>query len=195
MKYKKGLIFIFFIICLFSIDSVCASDANDTLVSSEDMAAIKMAQSYEIDEITSSDDIQVMEQSDDEEMGCEGNVGPLQELQNNTVNSDSTLKSDGNHVDCATVENDYLDIQRLFDDSDNHLSDGSSTGQSVDNIYGIVDLGSNVMSLNIFKEKNGKLELILSDNRESITAIYTEDNALTQEGIGFSFKGSDCRGL
>ena len=52
MKYKKGLIFIFFIICLFSIDSVCASDANDTLVSSEDMAAIKMAQSYEIDEIT-----------------------------------------------------------------------------------------------------------------------------------------------
>ena len=183
MKYKKGLIFIFFIICLFSIDSVCASDANDTLVSSEDMAAIKMAQSYEIDEITSSDDIQVMEQSDDEEMGCEGNVGPLQELQNNTVNSDSTLKSDGNHVDCATVENDYLDIQRLFDDSDNHLSDGSSTGQSVDNIYGIVDLGSNVMSLNIFKEKNGKLELILSDNRESITAIYTEDNALTQEGI------------
>ena len=153
MKYKKGVIFICFIICLFGIANVCASDANDTLVYSEDISAIKVAQSDVIDEITSSDDIQVMEQSDDEEMGCEGNVGPLQELKNNTVNPDSTLKSDGNHGGCAAVENDDLDIQRQLDDFDNPLFDGYSTEQSIDNIYGIVDLGSNVMSLNIFKEK------------------------------------------
>ena len=183
MKYKKGLIFICFIICLFSIAGVCASDANDTLVSGEDIVSIKMAQSEEIGEITSSDDIQVMEQNDGEEMGCEGNVGQLQKLQNNTVNPDSTLKSDGNHGGCAAVENDDLDIQRQLDDFDNPLFDGYSTEQSIDNIYGIVDLGSNVMSLNIFKEKNGELELMLSDNRESITAIYTKDNALTWEGI------------
>ena len=178
MKYQNGLIFICFIICLFSIASVCASDANDTFVSSEDIVAIKMAQSDGIDEITSSDDIQVMEQS-----GGQGNVGPLRELQNNTVNSDSTLKSNENHGGCAAAENDDLDIQRQLDDSDNLLLDGSSTGQSVGNLYGIVDLGSNVMLLNIFKEKNGELELILSNNRESITAIYTENNVLTQEGI------------
>ena len=178
MKYQNGLIFICFIICLFSIASVCASDANDTFVSSEDIVAIKMAQSDGIDEITSSDDIQVMEQS-----GGQGNVGPLRELQNNTVNSDSTLKSNENHGGCAAAENDDLDIQRQLDDSDNLLLDGSSTGQSVGNLYGIVDLGSNVMSLSIFKEEDGGLEFLLTDNRESITATYKQDNALTQEGI------------
>ncbi|MEE1335367.1 hypothetical protein [Methanobrevibacter sp.] len=35
MKYKKGVIFICLIICLFSIASVCASDINETLVASE----------------------------------------------------------------------------------------------------------------------------------------------------------------
>ncbi|WP_292753010.1 Ig-like domain-containing protein [Methanobrevibacter sp.] len=36
MKYKKGLIFICLIICLFSIVSVCASDVNETLVANEE---------------------------------------------------------------------------------------------------------------------------------------------------------------
>ena len=36
MKYKNGLIFICLIICLFSIASVCASDVNNTAISTED---------------------------------------------------------------------------------------------------------------------------------------------------------------
>ena len=35
MKYKKGLVFICLLICLFSIASVCASDVNETVVASE----------------------------------------------------------------------------------------------------------------------------------------------------------------
>lgn len=38
MKYKKGLIFICLIICLFSIASVCASDVNETVVTSDDQS-------------------------------------------------------------------------------------------------------------------------------------------------------------
>ena len=164
MKYKKIMIILITAIFLVSIAGVCAAD-NAT------------------GEIVSTEETQVMEQITVEEMVCEGNVEPLQELQNNTVIPDSMLKSDGNHEDCVAVENDDLDVQREFDDSSNPLSDGSSTGQSVGNIYGIVDLGSNVMSLSIFKEEDGGLEFLLTDNRESITATYKQDNALTQEGI------------
>ena len=38
MKYKKGLVFICLIICLFSIASVCASDVNETVVANEDQS-------------------------------------------------------------------------------------------------------------------------------------------------------------
>ena len=126
-------------------------------------------------EIVSTKEAPVMEQITAEEIGCEGNVATLHELQNNTLNSDSTLKSD------EDSDSDFIAIQN--EDSDNLLTDGSSTVQSTHDLYGIVDLGSNVMSLSIIEEENGKLEFILSDNRESITATYKEDNALTQEGI------------
>ena len=164
MSNKKFLMLAICLVGLLSLSAICAAD-NAT------------------GEIVSAEETPVMEQITAEEIGCEGNVEPLQELQNNTVNPDSTLKSDGNHEDCVAVDNDDLDVQREFDDSSNPLSDGSSTGQSVGNIYGIVDLGSNVMSLSIFKEEDGGLEFLLTDNRESITATYKQDNAFTQEGI------------
>ncbi len=108
-------------------------------------------------------------------MGCEGNVETLPELQNSTFTPDSTLESDeGPDGDFIAMEN---------KDSVNLLADGCSTSQGTHDLYGIVDLGSNVMSLSIIKEENGKLEFILSDNRESITATYKEGNVLTQEGI------------
>ena len=40
MKYKKGLVFICLIICLFSISGVCAGDVNDTAIASDDSGNI-----------------------------------------------------------------------------------------------------------------------------------------------------------
>ena len=37
MKYKKELIFIYFIICMLSMASVCASDVNDTYINQKDL--------------------------------------------------------------------------------------------------------------------------------------------------------------
>ena len=45
-------------------------------------------------EIVGADEAPVMEQITAEEMGCEGNVPTLPELQNGTFTPDSTLKSD-----------------------------------------------------------------------------------------------------
>ncbi|WP_405265904.1 hypothetical protein [Methanobrevibacter sp.] len=62
MKFKKSLLIIGLVICLFAMASASASDVNDT--------AMEAAQS---DEMTASDDSNVMEQSDDEELILEDN--------------------------------------------------------------------------------------------------------------------------
>ena len=38
MRYKKGLIFICLLICLFSVTCVCASNVNETVVASENQS-------------------------------------------------------------------------------------------------------------------------------------------------------------
>lgn len=156
MSNIKFFILAIFLIGLLSFSAVSAAD-NAT------------------DEIVCAEEAPVMEQITAEEMGCEGDVATLPELQNGTLTPDSTLKSDEN------PDGDFIAMEN--EDSGNLLADGCSTSQSTHDLYGIVDLGSNVMSLSIIKEENGKLEFILSDNRESITATYNEGNVLTQEGI------------
>ncbi len=73
MDFKKSMLILILAIFLVSIAGVCAADANDTMVASEDTAAIEMAQSDEIDEITASDESQTVEQSDDDETVNEEN--------------------------------------------------------------------------------------------------------------------------
>jgi len=49
--------------------------------------------------------------------------------------------------------------------------------------YGIVDLGSNVLSLKIYEEENNEISIALTEDKTSVTAEYKEDNELSQEGI------------
>ena len=126
-------------------------------------------------DIVCAEEAPVMEQITAEEIGCEGNVATSSELQNSTLNPDSILELDEN------PDGNFIAMESEY--SGNLLTDGCSTAQGTHDLYGIVDLGSNVMSLSIIEEENGKLEFILSDNRESITATYKEGNVLTQEGI------------
>ena len=55
MKYKKSLLFICLIICLFSIASVCASDVNETVVASEDQSDVVSVEET-TDEVVSVED-------------------------------------------------------------------------------------------------------------------------------------------
>lgn len=51
-------------------------------------------------------------------------------------------------------------------------------------LYAIVDFGSNTIKLEIYKvTKSGKLKSVIEDSRTSVTAIYCENNTLTQKGI------------
>ena len=83
-------------IFLLSIAGVCASDANDMAIASEDTTPIEMVQS---DEISVNDNNQAIGQSNDEEIISEGNAGTFSELQNNiTAMTGPTLELDRNYV-------------------------------------------------------------------------------------------------
>ena len=53
MKYKKSLIFICLILCLFSIASICASEVNETVIEENDEAINQL----EINEHTESSNV------------------------------------------------------------------------------------------------------------------------------------------
>ena len=65
MEYKKSIIILILTIFLFSIASVCASDANDTAIASEDTTAIELSQN---EEITTTDETQKTIPTNDTEM-------------------------------------------------------------------------------------------------------------------------------
>ena len=89
MEYKKSMIILMLTVFLISIASVCASDANETTIASENTIPIEMAQS---DEISVYDDNQAIGQSNDKEIISEGNAGTFSELQENiTATSSYTL--------------------------------------------------------------------------------------------------------
>ena len=59
-----------------------------------------------------------------------------------------------------------------------------SKQESESPLYGIVDLGSNSMELRIYKIKdNGNPEKVFALSQKSVTAIYVENNNLTEKGI------------
>ena len=90
-------------------------------------------------------------------------------------NNESYLGEDGYDYAIAMENNDL--------DALGETSTSEDLSSPSEDLYGIVDLGSNVLSLNIFKEKNGKLEYMHTENENSVTAYYKENNRLTQEGI------------
>ena len=79
MEFKKSIIMLILTIFLFSIASVCASDVDDTLMASENTQAIEEVQN---DVISVADDNQPIQQTDDEEIISEGEVGTFTDLRN-----------------------------------------------------------------------------------------------------------------
>ena len=92
-----------------------------------------------------------------------------------TVSQDelSEDSQDANVLDASGDESDVV----LQKDSD-------STKESETPLYGIVDIGSNSMTLEIYKiKKSGKAKSVFSLSEKSVTAIYVENNTLTEKGI------------
>ena len=78
----------------------------------------------------------------------------------------------------------------LFDENMSSIENSPVLEKNTDStknespLYGIVDIGSNTMELDIYKIKNsGKPKSVFSLSEKSVTAIYVENNNLTKKGI------------
>ena len=166
-------------ICLVSLLFLSVVSAEDTTT----------GETVSIDETNANlitvQETSVIEQTNIEDLENAENVGLSNDLQNNiTADYSSTSNSEENYDgDIVAVENNEFKVQSGPLIYNNLVSNGSSTQPNSTTIYGIVDLGSNVMSLNIYLYEMGVLKSIFNDDRESVTAKYTVDGNLTPEGI------------
>lgn len=116
-------------------------------------------------------------------------AGELNETLTADVSDDLALDDDN----VLTVFNDapledYQDenILNVSDNEDNAVlqADDGSTKESESPLYGIVDIGSNSMELRIYEiKKSGKPKSVFSLSEKSVTAIYVENNTLSEKGI------------
>lgn len=171
--------FVIIAICLVSLLFLSVVSAEDTTT----------GETVSIDETNANlitvQETSVIEQTNIEDLENAENVGLSNDLQNNiTADYSSTSNSEENYDgDIVAVENNEFKVQSGPLIYNNLVSNGSSTQPNSTTIYGIVDLGSNVMSLNIYLYEMGVLKSIFNDDRESVTAKYTVDGNLTPEGI------------
>ena len=116
-------------------------------------------------------------------------AGELNETLTADVSDDLALEDD--NVLTVSQDNpleDYRDesILNISGNEDNVVlhKDDDSTKESESPLYGIVDIGSNSMELRIYEiKKSGKPKSVFSLSEKSVTAIYVENNTLSEKGI------------
>ena len=130
MKYKKSLIFICLLICLFSIASVCASDVNETLVASEDQS----------DELITIDDIGTTEKG-----ALSESSGTFTELAAK-INNGTEIVLDKDYRFDSAVDSDYQNgvgiSKTITINGKGHYLDGN-------NLAGILIINSPTILMNI----------------------------------------------
>ena len=116
-------------------------------------------------------------------------AGELNETLAADVSDDLALEDD--NVLTVSQDNpleDYRDesILNISGNEDNVVlhKDDDSTKENESPLYGIVDIGSNSMELRIYEiKKSGKPKSVFSLSEKSVTAIYVENNTLSEKGI------------
>ena len=99
--------------------------------------------------------------------------------------TDSVMLSQGSN------QNEILDssyVNQSISSSDANASEAFSSSNSLQNDkpegrYGIVDFGTNVLTLNIYDVNNNEITKILDMSETSVISNYTQDNRLTPQGI------------
>lgn len=116
MKYKKGLIFICLIICLFSIASVCASDVNETVVASggqsydlitvDDNNEIVTLNNQNKDNVSVDENVENVATTDENELSA--NPGTFTDLANEIKNSNGALYLNRSYIYTSSEDSSYV---------------------------------------------------------------------------------------
>ena len=93
MKFKKSLLIICLVICLFAVASVSASDADDTTMSLEDKGEIELSHESDMESVDNnlktSEEQEIVKQTDNEEIMGETDAGTFTALKNKIANAQS----------------------------------------------------------------------------------------------------------
>ena len=90
--------------------------------------------------------------------------------------SNQNVKLDSSHVN-QSISSSNANVNEAFSSS-HSLQNDKPKG-----IYGIVDFGTNVLTLNIYDVNNNEITKILDISETSVISNYTQDNRLTPQGI------------
>ena len=95
------------------------------------------------------------------------------------------LSRDSNQTEI--LDSSYVN-QSIFSSDATNASEAFSSSYSLQNdkaegVYGIVDFGTNVLTLNIYDVNNNEITKILDMSETSVISNYTQDNRLTPQGI------------
>lgn len=126
MNCKSILIVTLTIFVLISMASVCASDADDTAIASEDTSQIDLSQStgIETDNLKASEDNQVIQQADDEILKATDN-GTFQDLEKKISSASGTIYLENDYVWDDTYSTSGIDItNEITIDGQGHKIDG-----------------------------------------------------------------------
>ena len=95
------------------------------------------------------------------------------------------LSRDSNQTEI--LDSSYVN-QSIFSSDATNANEAFSSSYSLQNdkaegVYGIVDFGTNVLTLNIYDVNNNEITKILDMSETSVISNYTQDNRLTPQGI------------
>ena len=141
MKFKKFLIFICLIICLFSIASVCASDINETIVTNEDQDTIEINENQDI--ITENSSV--------------GTFSELSDKINNGSGGDYKIILEKNYIYDSNIDVEYKNgikipnykYNSISIDGNGHIIDGSGKAKIFD-VYARNVVLKNIIFKNIY---------------------------------------------
>ncbi|MEE3490662.1 MAG: hypothetical protein VZR10_07330, partial [Methanobrevibacter sp.] len=127
MKYKKGLLIICLIICLFSIASVCASDVNETVVASENDEVMSVENGHDssaVDHLDATDELNIETADEPEASAVQKNFTDIQNLIDAADDGD-TINLTGNYIN---LDKKYIELNKsiTLDGKGQTILDGNS---------------------------------------------------------------------
>ena len=190
MKLKLTYFLVIIMVLICSLSCVAASDlidsgANHNELNSQDSSlALENENQYELTTNTNNEE-KLNENSNEISTNSHSSIDC-----ESTFNENENILADVDNSNTKQYESTVNKINEGLseDENSNSLVSNSLSASQNDSFihedtYGFVVFGSNVISLNIYEVKNGEIVFEQNFNEPSVTASYTENGNLTEQGI------------
>ena len=172
MKYKKGIVLICLLICLFSIGSVVASDVNETTVANEYQSNEIISVDENIDNVNSIEKPEMVNDYENkilDDNGLNSYVDDLSELEDNDKNKKSIL----NQKDILSLGNNDNELSASLIKTEISVSDYSITLNPTSTYFTISTLSAKVKTTSGQLVNTGAVYFVIDTYGNSIKTFDT----------------------